>query len=91
MARTHTSRAAAVAQESYQTSGIKRYRTVFWYSTKPGRFAWSHMPPYVAPAGDALVMLGWLAIFFVFKENFYVCYGQKVISTGPYACSYNPM
>ena len=27
------------------------------------------MPPYVAPAGDALVMLGWLAIFFVFKEN----------------------
>jgi hypothetical protein len=33
------------------------------------RFAWSHMPPYVAPAGDALVMLGWLAIFFVFKEN----------------------
>jgi len=27
------------------------------------------MPPYAALAGDVLVVLGWLAIFFVFKEN----------------------
>src|ERR1019366_7796278 len=27
------------------------------------RFAWSHMPPYAALAGDALVVLGWLGIF----------------------------
>jgi protein-S-isoprenylcysteine O-methyltransferase Ste14 len=33
------------------------------------RLAWSHMPPYAALAGDVLVVLGWLAIFFVFKEN----------------------
>src|SRR5205807_2343920 len=33
------------------------------------RFAWSHMPPYVALLGDVLVGLGWLAIFFVFREN----------------------
>jgi protein-S-isoprenylcysteine O-methyltransferase Ste14 len=38
-------------------------------------------------------MLGWLAIFFVFKENtftsatFELAPGQKVISTGPYAGS----
>jgi protein-S-isoprenylcysteine O-methyltransferase Ste14 len=61
------------------------------------RFAWSHMPPYVALAGDALVMLGWLAIFFVFKENTFasatieLAPGQKVISTGPYALVRHPM
>jgi len=55
------------------------------------RFAWSHMPPYVALAGDVLVVLGWLAIFLVFKENTFTCAtielspNQKVISTGPYA------
>src|SRR5271155_1052899 len=31
------------------------------------RFAWSHMPPYAALAGDGLVALGFLAVFFVFK------------------------
>jgi protein-S-isoprenylcysteine O-methyltransferase Ste14 len=61
------------------------------------RFAWSHMPPYVALAGDGLVMLGWLAIFFVFKENSFssatieVALDQKVISTGPYALVRHPM
>src|SRR5260370_13736806 len=61
------------------------------------RFAWSHMPPYVALAGDGLVMLGWLAIFFVFKENSFtsatieVAPDQKVISTGPYALVRHPM
>jgi protein-S-isoprenylcysteine O-methyltransferase Ste14 len=55
------------------------------------RFAWSHVPPYAALAGDVLVMLGWLAIFFVFKENTFtsatieLAPDQKVISTGPYA------
>ena len=27
------------------------------------RFGWSHMPPYLALAGDGLVALGWLAIY----------------------------
>jgi protein-S-isoprenylcysteine O-methyltransferase Ste14 len=55
------------------------------------RFAWFHMPPYAALAGDVLVVLGWLAIFFVFKENTFtsatieLAPDQKVISTGPYA------
>jgi hypothetical protein len=33
------------------------------------RFGWSHMRPAVAVAGDALMAAGWLAIYFVFKEN----------------------
>ena len=61
------------------------------------RFAWSHVPPYAALAGDVLVVLGWLAIFFVFKENTFtsatieLAPDQKVISTGPYAFVRHPM
>jgi protein-S-isoprenylcysteine O-methyltransferase Ste14 len=67
------------------------------FSALDRRFAWSHMPPYVALAGDALVVLGWLAIFFVFKENTFtsatieLAPDQKVISTGPYALVRHPM
>jgi protein-S-isoprenylcysteine O-methyltransferase Ste14 len=61
------------------------------------RFAWSHMPPSVAVAGDVLMALGWLVIFFVFKENTFtsatieLAPGQRVISTGPYALVRHPM
>jgi len=61
------------------------------------RFAWSWMPPYVAMAGDVLVVLGWLAIYFVFRENTFssatieLAPGQRVISTGPYALVRHPM
>jgi protein-S-isoprenylcysteine O-methyltransferase Ste14 len=61
------------------------------------RFAWSHMPPSVALAGDGLMLLGWLAIFFVFKENTFaastieLASDQKVISSGPYALVRHPM
>ena len=61
------------------------------------RFGWSHMPPYIAVAGDALVALGWFGIFFVFKENTFtsatieLAPDQKVISTGPYALVRHPM
>jgi protein-S-isoprenylcysteine O-methyltransferase Ste14 len=61
------------------------------------RFAWSHMTAYTALAGDALVALGWLAIFFVFRENTFssatieLAPDQKVISTGPYARVRHPM
>jgi protein-S-isoprenylcysteine O-methyltransferase Ste14 len=61
------------------------------------RFAWSHMPPYMALAGDVLVLLGWLVIFFVFKENTFtsatveLAPDQKVVSTGPYTLVRHPM
>jgi protein-S-isoprenylcysteine O-methyltransferase Ste14 len=42
---------------------------LFVFPALDHRFAWSHMPPYVSLAGSVLVVLGWLAIFFVFKEN----------------------
>jgi protein-S-isoprenylcysteine O-methyltransferase Ste14 len=61
------------------------------------RFGWSQMPPSGALAGDLLMMLGWLAIFFVFKENSFTAAtielapDQRVISTGPYALVRHPM
>jgi protein-S-isoprenylcysteine O-methyltransferase Ste14 len=61
------------------------------------RFNWSHMPPAMALAGDGLVVLGWIVIFFVFRENTFtsstieLAPDQKVISTGPYAWVRHPM
>jgi protein-S-isoprenylcysteine O-methyltransferase Ste14 len=61
------------------------------------RFACSHMPTSMALAGDALVLLGWFAIFFVFRENTFtsatieLASDHKVVSTGPYALVRHPM
>jgi protein-S-isoprenylcysteine O-methyltransferase Ste14 len=61
------------------------------------RFGWSQMSPFAAMAGDGLVAAGWLAIYFVFRENSYssgiieLAPDQKVISTGPYAWVRHPM
>jgi protein-S-isoprenylcysteine O-methyltransferase Ste14 len=61
------------------------------------RFAWSTVPAYVAVAGDVVVALGLLVIFFVLRENSYasgvieVDAEQRVISTGPYALVRHPM
>ena len=61
------------------------------------QFMWSHVPLSPVLAGDALVALGWLAFFLVFRENSFtsatieVALDQKVISTGPYALVRHPM
>jgi protein-S-isoprenylcysteine O-methyltransferase Ste14 len=61
------------------------------------RFGWSTLPMQVAIVGDAIVALGLLIIFFVFKENSFasgiieVDAEQRVVSTGPYALIRHPM
>ena len=61
------------------------------------RFGWSTVPAYVSIAGDLLVFLGLLIIFFVFRENTFtsavieVDAQQKVVATGPYALIRHPM
>jgi protein-S-isoprenylcysteine O-methyltransferase Ste14 len=61
------------------------------------RFGWSPVPPYVSIIGNGLIVLGYLFIFFVVRENSYaastiqVVEDQRVISTGPYALVRHPM
>jgi protein-S-isoprenylcysteine O-methyltransferase Ste14 len=58
---------------------------------------WSSMPGWVALIGDLLMILGWIAIFFVFRENTFssatieLAPDHKVISSGPYALVRHPM
>jgi len=61
------------------------------------RFGWSHLSAVGVFAGNLLVTLGWLGIFFVFRENSFASAtiespaDQRVISTGPYARVRHPM
>jgi protein-S-isoprenylcysteine O-methyltransferase Ste14 len=61
------------------------------------RFAWSRVSLCAVVAGHVLMLLGWLAIFFVFKVNTFasstieLASDHKVISTGPYALIRHPM
>jgi protein-S-isoprenylcysteine O-methyltransferase Ste14 len=61
------------------------------------RFHWSTMPPFVTFIGGALIVLGYIATFFVFRENSFAAVtvqidpNQKVVSTGPYALMRHPM
>jgi protein-S-isoprenylcysteine O-methyltransferase Ste14 len=61
------------------------------------RFAWSKVPLYVVVAGDVLIAIGFLIVFFVYKENTFasatieLAPEQKVISTGLYALVRHPM
>ena len=61
------------------------------------RFGWSNVPTFLVILSDIIIFLGYLTVFFVFKENSYasriieVEKGQKVITTGPYSVIRHPM
>jgi protein-S-isoprenylcysteine O-methyltransferase Ste14 len=61
------------------------------------RFQWSQVPVSLVLTSDVIVLLGFIAVFLVFKENTYtsaiveVDPDQKVISTGPYRFVRHPM
>lgn len=61
------------------------------------RFGWSPAPAYVSLIGDAMMVLGFIVVFAVFRENTFtsaiieVAEDQTVISTGPYAAVRHPM
>lgn len=70
---------------------------IFILSALDHRFGWSVVLWYWAVAGDFLVALGLLAVFFVFRENTFasatieVATEQRLIATGPYAIVRHPM
>jgi len=61
------------------------------------RSHWSDVPAALIVLGDIGVVIGYVIIFLVFRENSYassiveVAESQKVISTGPYAVVRHPM
>ncbi|HUJ63189.1 MAG TPA: isoprenylcysteine carboxylmethyltransferase family protein [Kofleriaceae bacterium] len=61
------------------------------------RFGWSHVGLAFVVLGDALVVLGFLIVFVVFRENTFasstieVAADQRVIDSGPYAVVRHPM
>ena len=61
------------------------------------RFSWSQVPAYMCISADIVILLGYLSIFFVFRQNSYasriieVDEEQKVISTGLYGIVRHPM
>jgi protein-S-isoprenylcysteine O-methyltransferase Ste14 len=70
---------------------------IFILSALDHRFKWSIVPVYGVVAGDLLVALGLLLVFFVFKENSFasatieVGTDQALVSTGPYSWIRHPM
>lgn len=61
------------------------------------RFHWSTVPVWLVIAANAMVLLGYVLIIIVFRENSYastviqVEQDQQIISTGPYAIVRHPM
>jgi len=97
--RTH---AGPIAEKQTSQKVIQGLASVLFLSTLvvpalDHRFHWSHVPLPAVIAGDALVLVGFLAVFLVFRENTYtssvieVATEQRVIDTGPYAAVRHPM
>lgn len=61
------------------------------------RFGWSNVPLIIVIIADLVILLGYLLIFFVFKQNSYasriveVEKDQKIITTGLYGLVRHPM
>ena len=85
------------SQNLLQLLAILVFCSTFVLSSFDHRFSWSQVPLFVEIAGYALVVLGFLIYFIVFKENTFagatveVVSDQKVITTGPYASVRHPM
>ena len=85
------------SQKTIQTLASIAFVAVILFPAIDHRLGWSTVPVWGGVSGDALVALGLLGIFFVFKENTYtsatieVAAEQKVVDTGPYALVRHPM
>jgi protein-S-isoprenylcysteine O-methyltransferase Ste14 len=85
------------SQKIIQTITLIGFCAVLVVSARGHRLEWTPLPPFVSLAGDALVALAFLTIFFVYKENTFasatieLAPEQKVISTGLYKLVRHPM
>jgi protein-S-isoprenylcysteine O-methyltransferase Ste14 len=84
-------------QKIIQTITSVAFIAILVVSALDHRLHWSEVSAYEAITGDVLITIGWLIIFFVFKENSFassiieIAPEQKVISTGLYTLVRHPM
>ena len=85
------------SQKLIQLLALFIFIGIFVISSLDHRFSWSNVPLSMVIVGDVLVVLGYLIVFLVFKENSFaaatidVAPDQRVVSTGPYAIVRHPM
>lgn len=85
------------SQKIIQSITSMAFISIMVISALDHRFAWSTGSLRLAVAGDLLVALGFLIVFFVYRENSFasatieIFPEQKVISTGLYALVRHPM
>jgi protein-S-isoprenylcysteine O-methyltransferase Ste14 len=95
-------KAGPTAETEKSQKIIQIFASVFFISLVivPGldhRYHWSIIPFYLVIIGDVFVVLSFIIIFFVFRENSYASgiietdKEQKVITTGPYRIIRHPM
>jgi protein-S-isoprenylcysteine O-methyltransferase Ste14 len=78
------------SQKIIQTLAAMAFVATFVVPALDHRFLWSVVPTYAVIAGDALIVLGFLFVFWVFRVNSFtsgiieVAAEQRVISNGPY-------
>ena len=84
-------------QKTIQIFGIIIFFLGFLISGLDYRYHWSNVPVYLVIAANAIVLSGYIFVYFVLRENSYasriieVEKGQKVITTGPYTIVRHPM
>jgi protein-S-isoprenylcysteine O-methyltransferase Ste14 len=87
----------APLQKAVQGVANVAFAGMFVVASLDHRFSWSHVALALTLAGDLFVLLGFLLVFAVFRENTYtagvieVAPDQTVVTTGPYAIVRHPM
>ncbi|MBX3485547.1 MAG: isoprenylcysteine carboxylmethyltransferase family protein [Phenylobacterium sp.] len=86
-----------VTQKIIQALTSVAFLSIFVTPGLDRRFSWSAVPPAVSLAGAVMIALGFVIIFFTFRENTFTAGtievedGQHVIDSGPYAVVRHPM
>ena len=85
------------SQKVGQVFGAIVFVATFVVPALDHRFAWSAVPAAVVISGDALVIMGLLIVFLVFRENTFtsatieIATEQRLVSSGPYSTVRHPM
>jgi protein-S-isoprenylcysteine O-methyltransferase Ste14 len=85
------------SQKIIQTLSAIAFVALFIVPALDHRFVWSVVSAYAVIAGDALMVVGFAIVFWVFKVNTFtsaiieVAAEQRVVSTGPYGLVRHPM